>query len=138
MKKTYFLDKIHNANNREFERIINAIVNDLNYETFSFTYFKKDNNFWLLEIEKEDELISVYFNDYTMKISYSNKKEVLYYVNEWQALFNKFLNKNQKYYYKKGLRELMEEKHKEFMEIANKDEEINFVRNYSSCYCSLY
>ena len=106
MKRTYFLDKIHNANNREFERIINAIVTDLNYEEYPYTYFKQENNFWLLEIEKEDGLVSVYFNDYTMKISSSNKKEFIYYVNKWQTLFNKFLNKNQKCYYKKGLREI--------------------------------
>ena len=39
MKRTYFLDKIHNANIREFERIINTIVTDLNYEEYPYTYF---------------------------------------------------------------------------------------------------
>ena len=105
MKRTYFLDKIHNANIREFERIINTIVTDLNYEEYPYTYFKNGNK-WLIEVERENDLISIVFDDYSMATYNTVTKISASYSNNWQNIFNKFLHKNQKYYYKKGIIEL--------------------------------
>ena len=105
MKKTYFLDKIHNANIREFERILNSIIEDLNQKDFPYSYFKKDKN-WLIEIEKDGGLISVIFDDYTMSIYSQDKCKGAEYSNRWRSLFYKFLHKNQKYYYNKGLQKI--------------------------------
>ena len=121
MKKTYFLDKIHNANFREFDNIMKAIIEDLKQTEFPYSYLKKGNS-WLLEIEKEDDLVSVLFDDYSMIIYSSLKDKSANYSHFWQQIFNKFLNKNQKYYYKKDL-EKLEKKNKnineeEIVEIA--------------------
>ena len=105
MKKTYFLDKIHNANFREFDNIVKAIIENLNQEQYPYTYCKKGNK-WLIEIEREDDLIYVIFDDYSMAVCNTISKISASYSNNWQRVFNKFLHKNQKYYYKKGLQEL--------------------------------
>lgn len=105
MKKTYFLDKIHNANIREFDNIIKAIIENLNLEQYPYTYLKKDGK-WLIEVEREHDLISILFDDYSMAIYNSINKINASYSNNWQKIFNKFLHKNQKYHYKKGLIEL--------------------------------
>jgi len=105
MKRTYFLDKIHNANIREFDNIIKDIVNNLNLEQYPYTYFKKDSK-WLIEVERENDLIFILFDDYSMATYNSVKKISASYSCNWQKIFNKFLHKNQKYYYKKGLLEL--------------------------------
>lgn len=109
MKKTYFLDKIHNANIREFESIMDTIVLNLEQENFPYSYCKKDGK-WLIEIEKEEFLISVIFDDFTMRVINSAPKKELDFSNNWQKIFYKFLHKNQKYYYKKSLQELEEKK----------------------------
>ena len=105
MKKTYFLDKLYNANFYEFERIIKAIVEDLCQEEYPYTFFKKDK-MWLLEIEREQDLISVIFDDYRMYTHNSVKKLNAKYSTHWQNLFQKFLRKNQKYLYNKNLKVL--------------------------------
>lgn len=105
MKRTYFLDKIYNANIREFDNIIKAIIENLNLEQYPYTYFKKGNK-WLIEVERENDLISIVFDDYSMATCNTVTKISASYSNNWQNIFNKFLHKNQKYYYKKGLIEL--------------------------------
>jgi len=105
MKRTYFLDKIYNANIIEFDNIIKAVVENLKQEQYPYSYVKK-NGKWLLEIEKENDLVSVLFDDYSMKVNSKLKQMNVSYSNNWQKIFNKFLHKNQKYYYKKGLIEL--------------------------------
>ena len=102
MKKTYFLDKIYNANFKEFDNITKAIIEHLNQSDFPFTFVKKGNK-WLIEIEKDNELISVLFDDYSMFVYSSLKNVSENYSEQWQSIFYKFLHKNQKYYYKKGL-----------------------------------
>lgn len=122
MKRTYFLDKIYNANIREFENIIKAIIQDLDYEQYPYTFCKKGNK-WILEIERENDLISVLFDDYTMAVYNTISKIRASYSNNWQKMFNKFLYKNQKFYYKKGLQEI---KNKAL--IITKDEVENTVK----------
>ena len=56
MKKTHFLDKIYNANPREFDNIIITLMKDLEQQNFPYSYFKSDNK-WVIEIEKENTLI---------------------------------------------------------------------------------
>ena len=54
MKKCYFLDKIYNASFKEFESIIEEIVNNLNFANLSFNFLKIEDN-WIIDIEKENE-----------------------------------------------------------------------------------
>lgn len=105
MKRTYFLDKIYNANIKEFDNIVKTIITDLNQEQYPYTYVKK-NGKWLIEIERENDLIFVLFDDYSMQVCSKVNQITASYTNNWQKIFNKFLHKNQKYYYKKGLIEL--------------------------------
>lgn len=107
MKKTYFLDKIFNANHFCFDEIMQTIVEDLCQEQYPYTYFKKGNK-WLLEIERENDLISVLFDDYTMQTHNSLKKISAEYSNHWRNIFLKFLHKNQKYLYNKNLNKMQE------------------------------
>ena len=105
MKRTYFLDKIYNVNIREFDNIIKAIIENLNLEQYPYTYFKKGGK-WLIEVERQHDLISILFDDYSMAVCNINSKTNASYSNNWQNIFNKFLHKNQKYYYKKSLQEI--------------------------------
>ena len=120
MKKTYFLDKIHNANNREFEKIMQAIVEDMCQQQYPHTFFKKGSK-WLLEIEREKDLISVLFDDYTMITHNSVKNLSASYSNNWQKIFNKFLHKNQKYYYQKELQKIVENNIENLSLLKDKD-----------------
>ena len=108
MKKTYFLDKIYNANFREFDRIVTAIIQDLNQQNHPYTFFKKEDK-WLLEIERENDLISVVFDDYTMIVNNNIKNLNASYSNLWRKLFLSFLTKKQTLQYNKNLEEQAEE-----------------------------
>jgi len=121
MKKTYFLDKIYNANFKEFDNLIKAIIKDLNQEKHPYTFFKKDDK-WLIEIERENDLISVVFDDYTMVLNNNVKNLSGGYTNLWRKLFITFLTKKQALQYNKNL----EEQAKDLkLNIENQKQELN-------------
>ena len=57
MKRTYFLDKIFNANHNEFEGIIKTIIKEeVGFKEFQYTFFKKKDK-WVIDIETGEDLI---------------------------------------------------------------------------------
>ena len=105
--KTKFLDKIFNESILDFDNIVKSVIEDLEQLDFPYTYFKKDNK-WIIEIEKENDLISIDFDDYEMNIYSSTKKLAASYSNHWQRIFIEFLSKSQKIKYRKTLMEINE------------------------------
>ena len=109
MKKCYFLDKIYNSNFKEFEAIIEEIVNILNFSKLPFNFLKIEDN-WIVDVEKENECLTICFNDYSMTISSTKDKNKEDISNKWQGVFQKFLRPKQKNEYAKNLKELQENK----------------------------
>ena len=105
MKRTYFLDKIYNANHYEFEKIIKAIIEDLNQEEYPFTFFKRENK-WVVDIEREKDLITIEFDDYSMILSNNVNKRSGESTCHWQRILYGFLTKKQKLQYNKNLDKL--------------------------------
>ena len=68
-------------------------------------------------------MICVLFDDYSMATCNAVTKIKASYSTNWQNIFNKFLHKNQKYYYKKGLQEV---KNKAF--IINEEDIKNTIK----------
>ena len=120
MKKTYFLDKIHNANFKQFDVLIKAVIKDLYQENYPYTFFKKGDK-WIIDIERDKDLISIVFDDYTMCIYNNVKKLSANNSHYWQDILFKFLTKKQQLQYKKNL-----EKQNDLMEEAsNTDDNLN-------------
>ena len=64
---TKFLDILFNEDFTSFNSLITKVLQELNLEEYGSTYHKKNNNY-IIEVEKEDQLISILFNDYFMVI----------------------------------------------------------------------
>ena len=103
MKRTYFLDKIFNANHNEFEGIIKTIIKEeVGFKEFQYTFFKKKDK-WVIDIETGEDLINIILDDYTMYV-YSRAKDLTASnTNYWRETFKKFLRKKQLIKYNKNI-----------------------------------
>lgn len=118
--RTKFLDILFNESFIDFDVLIKKVLQDLGLSNYGYSYYKKNDNY-LIEVEKEDQLVSILFNDYFMvkregrfrKIedisAYWNgilKQSVLFGDKTiTEDMFKGLLNKKQKAEYNRNLRE---------------------------------
>lgn len=118
--RTKFLDILFNESFIDFDVLIKKVLQDLGLSNYGYSYYKKNDNY-LIEIEKDDQLVSILFNDYFMvkregrfrKIedisAYWNKilKQSALFGDKTitEDMFKGLLNKKQKAEYNRNLRE---------------------------------
>ena len=105
MKTCYFLDKIYNANFKEFEHLFENLILSLGFKEFPHTIVKIEND-WVIDIERGEDLITIRFNDYFMTMKNSQQKEKVDISKFWQNKFQTFLRKKQRMEYVENLNSL--------------------------------
>ena len=108
--QTKFLDILFNESFIDFDVLIKKVLTDLNLAEYGYSYFKKKDNY-IIEVEKDNQLISLLFNDYFMVIRESRfrtTRDISEYWNKLikqSELFKFILKPKQKAEYNRNLKD---------------------------------
>ena len=118
--RTKFLDILFNESFIDFDVLIKKVLQDLGLSNYGYSYYKKNDNY-LIEVEKDDQLVSILFNDYFMVKREGRFRKIEDISAYWNGMlkqsalfgdktitedmFKGLLNKKQKAEYNRNLRE---------------------------------